>query len=752
MRPSLRASAASGWLPASLLGLITVAVLIGYGTSLPEILLFAAYVSFGIAVPGMLWVRLLRGRATHISEDLTLGLVAGYCLEIATYIVARAAGAPLLVLLWPALTLLAFAAMPRLRRWWRDDGSHAPVWWSWSLAAMLGYLLFYSAGTFFAQHNLTGADTPYVDMPFHLALIGELRHHVPAWVPYVTGQPLAYHWFYYAETAATSWATGIEPVTLLYRLSGLPMFVAFAVLTATAARRLTGGWWTGPIAVAVALFGTVAGLYGWASTAVFDSQTLGATWISPTNMFGLALFAGALVIFLDLLVPERRASRRDWLLVALVTFGLAGAKASLLPLVIAGLVFVVAGMAISGRRLHRTAVAGLVLAVVALGLAVILLFRGSNGAVAIGLDSLRAFLVARLPGAHGARGWASIIMPAVALLTALVLWSCLWAGAYGLLVRRRRSLGDPRILFLLGICAGALGAVIVLYYPGLSEAYYLRGAAGAFGVLTAAGIAAIVPVGAGRRVVAWVAVAAIAGAAAVSVIRFLGPGHAPTLAKVHLAGVLAATLGPLLVLLVIATVAFVLFRRLARARPELNGAAPLLTIALVMGFSLPNVAMLLASPLNAAAAPYQVVPADGIAAARWLRDHSAPDDLVATHLHCLSPVSASGTCDARHFWVSAYAERHVLVEGWAYTQMGNSQAMQRGINPAAIPFWDPALLALNDRAFTDPSAEVLRALRVDHGVRWLFADTTVVDSAALGQLADLREQVGDFAIYELRRP
>ena len=94
----------------------------------------------------------------------------------------------------------------------------------------------------------------------------------------------------------------------------------------------------------------------------------------------------------------------------------------------------------------------------------------------------------------------------------------------------------------------------------------------------------------------------------------------------------------------------------------------------------------------------------------------------------------------------------MLVEGWAYTQMGNSQAMQRGINPAAVPFWDPALLALNDRAFTDPSADVMRALRDDHGVRWLFADTTVADSAALGQFADLREQVGDFAIYELRRP
>ena len=96
-------------------------------------------------------------------------------------------------------------------------------------------------------------------MAYHLALIGELRHHVPPAIPYVTDVPLAYHWFFYAEAAATSWATGIEPIVLLYRLSGLPMFAAFVVLTAMAARRLTDRWWTGPLAVAIALFAVSPG-------------------------------------------------------------------------------------------------------------------------------------------------------------------------------------------------------------------------------------------------------------------------------------------------------------------------------------------------------------------------------------------------------------------------------------------------------------------------------------------------------------
>jgi hypothetical protein len=293
-----RLAVSSGWLPAAILAIFTTVVLAAYDTPMLETAIFGSYVVFGIALPGMLWLRLLRGRSAHVSEDLAIGLAVGYCLEIAAYIAARAVGAPLLFLLWPTSTLVAFAAVPALRRHWHGDGSRRPVWWSWSLAAILGYLLIYSAGTFFASHHLTGTDTPYVDMPFHLALIGELLNHVPPQVPYVSGVPLGYHWFFYAEAAATSWATGIEPVTLLYRLSGLPMFVAFVVLTAAAARRLTGHWWSGPIAVAVALFGTVAGPYRWlAGPPVFDTQTLGVTWISPTNLFGLALFAAVVLTF-----------------------------------------------------------------------------------------------------------------------------------------------------------------------------------------------------------------------------------------------------------------------------------------------------------------------------------------------------------------------------------------------------------------------------------------------------------------------
>lgn len=751
MLRTLRALASSGWVPALGLAICTVGVLVRYDTPIPDVFAFGVYVAVGIALPGMLWVRRLRGRAAHVSEDLTLGLTAGYAVEIASYVVARALGLPLLFLAWPIVTFALFAAVPRLRRYWRGSGERAPIWWSWSLSLILGVLLIYSAGTFFATHHLTGADAPYIDMPYHLALIGELRYHVPPAIPYVAGQSLNYHWFYYAEVAATSWATGIEPVELLYRLSGLPMFVAFVVLTAAAARRLTGAHWGGPVAVAVALFGTVAGPYGWTGTPVVDTHTLAFTWISPTNLFGLAMFAATILLFIDLFRATGRVRRGSWLLVALFLFGIAGAKASLLPILIVGLLAVLVGVAISRRRMDRRAAASLILAVAALGLATLVLYRGATGGLVIGLRSIRSFPVVDQPLAGGAPGLSSLIVPIVGSLVALGLWSFLWAGAYGLLARRRGSAIDPSILLLLGICAGALGAATVFWYPGLGEFYYLRGAAGAFGLLITAGIAAVVPARLRRGpLLVGVAVAAFIGAFAVDVIRAIGPAKSPTVITAHLSGVLAAMILPIVALAVVAIIAYLGLRGLQRGVPILKDAVPLLVISLIMGFSLPRAATLMIVPLTQPRTDTVPVPADGIAAAYWLRDHSDPSDLVATDLHCRRMLAKATTCDARHFWVSGYSERHVLVEGWAFTTRANAIGVTLDLNDGTVPFWDQALLAQNDRAFSAPSATALATLRAEYGVRWLFADLSASDGEALGRLADLRYRQGNFGVFEVR--
>ena len=87
----------------------------------------------------------------------------------------------------------------------------------------------------------------------------------------------------------------------------------------------------------------------------------------------------------------------------------------------------------------------------------------------------RSQLVVRLAGLEG--GLTRVILPLTGLAVALVLWSLLWAGVVGLL-GHRRSIEDRRILLLLGVCAGAIGAAVLFNYPGGSQIYFLKGAAG----------------------------------------------------------------------------------------------------------------------------------------------------------------------------------------------------------------------------------------------------------------------------------
>jgi hypothetical protein len=737
----------SGWLPAAVVVAVASLVVVAYGVDPGDVARFGAYIVLVIAVPGLLWVRLLRRGPGHIAEDVGLGLALGYCINVAVYIVVRWIGVPQLVIAWAIVTYLVFAH-PRLRRHFRSGGVRAPAAWSWALAAIFGFILVYSAGAFYAQQHLTGTDTPYVDLPFHLALVGELRNHMPPMVPYVSGLDLAYHWFFYADTAATSWVTGIEPVTLLYRLSMLPMIGAFIVLTASTARRLAPGWWTGPLAVAIALVGVTAAPYHWLAMAVFDTEGLPAIWWSPTNTFAMALFAALTLCLIDLFRATSRSRRGAFILVAILVFGAAAAKATVLPLTIAGLLAVVIGRWIVTRRFDRDALIAMGIAVAGFAGSLVLIFQGSAGGAQIGASALQSFPIASSVGARAVTGGGSLVVAVVTFVIAFVLWTFLWAGALGLARRGRELLSDGSILFLIGICVAGLGAVLVLLYPGLSQVYFLRAAAGAFGLLTAAGIAHLVPRSLDRSTVVAVLVAAVLGAVIVTVLTLVGPARAPLLGRTRLLVILFWLALPIALLCLATVVTWFVARRLDVRRPALRGAAPLIVVALVFGFSIPPLVAVLTYPFSAPATSGAAIPADGITAARWLRDHSSPADLTATNLHCIPVPSQPGVCDPRHFWVSAFAERRMLVEGWEYTTPASAYSATHRRRDRSLPFWNQPILDANDAAFATPTPATVDRLR-QLGVRWLFADTSTADAAALGRLATLRYQAGDFGVFEL---
>jgi len=768
--PRLGRFLASWWLPPAVVGAAAAAILVAYGVSPMDVLSFAAYVMLGLTIPGALLWRAAHGRARSLAEDLAAGTMVGYALEVLCYIPARAVGLPYLVLAWPLATIAVFALTPRLRRFWRGGGrpERMPVWCAWPLAAVVLFLLAWSVGTFYRSIGTTWPQnsSPYFDLPFHLAFAGELKHHSPPVIPWVTGEPAAYHWFVYADMAATSWATGIELETLLYRLLLLPMLTCLTLVVAIAAVRLTGRWWAAPAAAAVTYFSYGPNPYAFSRFTFWDAQSLYSSWLSPTHIFGLAIFAAAVLVLMDLLHGDKRQGTLPsgrvllWALFVVLVAAVTGAKATFLPLMVAGLVAVLAAEAIIRRRPGRASLLALGITACFMTVSQFLLFAGNDGGARItNLNTAKLFPITAATGLAASPATSTTGVVVVITALALVAWALLWAGAAGLLASRRK-LADRRIVLLGGVCAAAIGAAMILSFPGYAQAYFLRGAGPFLALLAVAGLAAVTPVG--RRpglLLAAAAAALTTGWLVVEAVRQVGRSAAPTMAtEGRVRWVLLQLALPYLALVGAVVVVGMVLVAARRRFGYLRGVSLLLTLLVAIGMGLPqawrNVGGSLRTGFSAAWHPTLLadgapeITRDNIVAARWLRDNSDPDNLVATNAHC-RPVRPTG-CDNRHFWISAYSERRVLLEGWGYTSTANQISVRTGIAFPFVRYWRPEVLAANDEVFSAPSAPAVKRLHDAYGVRWLFVDsrrTTV--SPDLSRFARLRFQSGACAVYEI---
>ncbi|MEU8103045.1 hypothetical protein AB0C18_04885 [Nonomuraea muscovyensis] len=748
-RPWLRPLAR--WLPAGSVAAFTFAVLNRYGVSGTDIALFAGYVALGLALPGALTVRALSGRPRTLAEEVALGLPLGYAVEILAYTGARAAGLPLLVLAWPLATYAAFLAVPSLRRHWRRRARpESPWWWPSFLAVVTASLVAWSAVKFFATHALTwpalGTSAP--DMPFHLALVGELTHHVPPMVPMVAGEPLAYHWFVYAHLAAAGRLTGIEPLVLLFRLGMLPMLAAIVVLAGMTGRRLTRSWCGAAVTVVGTVFVGAPSLYLGANGLFTWGGIPDTAWISPTQTLGALLFAAVVLVLIDLL-EHRPRDVRGWCLAAVLLVALTGAKATYLPLLAAGLAVVAAVRVVRGRRPSRPVLIGMGLTAACILFAQFVLFGRARQGLIVDPFSFMRVTWSELTGAAEPPGGG---VPGIAPVY-LVCWALTWLGVLGLAVRPRQLL-RPAVTLMLGVGVAGLSAALLFGHPGRSQLFFLWGGYPYLAAVTAWGLLVLVRrAGLSPRATACAAGAGLAAAYLVPLLC----GVTIPLAPGQDTGVLYR---PYLVLGLTAVAAVVL---LARWR-GLRGAAALVVVALAaVGLPAYGHARVLSAldgfVTTAPAAPAtarpaargpvteQAIPAGALTAGRWLRAHSAPGDLVATNAHCRW--GREDPCDSRFPWVAALSERRVLVEGWAYTA-ANLSRWRPGLPPESLPFWDQELLRLNDAAFRVPSAEVMRLLRERHGVRWLFAEERSGTSLGrIGDFATLLFRSGGYAVYRL---
>ena len=757
----------SGWWATLAVAVLLAAVLSIFGVPAAAIAVYAGYLLLAVTLPGTLLWRALRGTPRSFVEDVAVGTGLGYAVELLVYIGARAIDKPMWMLAWPIAVVVCFIAVPQLRRHWRTHAPPLPGSWGWAMSGIVAVALCFLAGSGFLTQALTGpqARRLYLDMPYQISLAAELKHHVPPESPQVAGEPLLYHWFTYAHAAASSWLTGLELNLIVLRLLPAATTVVVVVLTAVVAMRISGRIWAGPVAAFLVCLGSFSPFLWTRMPAGQPGLLIEPLWASPTQTFGTVLFMAALVPITGCLRGEGGRSRLGtgaaWAAVVVLLAAVAGAKATFLPLLLGGALLALAVMCVARRR---AAFAALALAVVVAGwtvFAIEVLFRGASQALLV--DPLATVTTFEMVGATKTGIERDGVLPAgyVAIVVgiALVSWLARGAGALAVLTGRGRR-ADPVGWLLAGVVIAGISATLIFTHPGGSQLYFLRSTIPVLAALSAWGAASLVPK---ERADRWLALALIAatgaGAWLVTTVAHGAPGP-PTVDELGDEGaVIGDLLRPvLLIAVVVATIGLMLFF-LGRGASWLRGVSAALVVAIVFGLGIPwPVARLddfgrylgehgTETPFIVGAGPE--VPPGGFSATRWLRANSGPDDIVATNAHCWWTVR--GQCNSRHFWITAYAERRVLVEGWAYSATTLAEWRPDGPVFYYIPFDQPNRLFANDLAFIDPDDGRMALLHFGYHVRWLFVDETPDNvSPDIGRYATLRYRSGDCAVYELR--
>ncbi|NYI79938.1 hypothetical protein [Nocardioides panzhihuensis] len=722
----------SGLLPGTLVvGAMLVLAIRVAGVELGDALRFTAYVLVFLTFPGTVVWRAVAKPGPGLGNDLVLGTILGLVLEAPLYVLLRLLDLTPLIYAYPVAVLVGFIVVTR-RRGARPVVIGRASLWSWAGAAVACVQALLAARGVWSVRPIEAVRAPYVDDPFHLAIAGDLLHHFPAQMPWVEGTPLFYHWLVYAHLASAATVTDIELVVLLRGLS-IALLVLLTVGGAYAAAfRLTGRAWPGFVAALVLAMGAAPDFFGWTSLVgpaqlAFDSVT--RAFYSPTHALVMPLQMVLMVLIVEMIRRERW-QWRSWVLTVAVMAAVAGAKSSALPTIVAGLLLaLVVSAVLRQTRAVRTLGALLGSAVVVFLVAQQVFYGGGTRATTIDLNGstvqrLGLLMLPEgetLPGAAAVPIWicftVGLVLAVVPVVIALV----------------RGGWRRPELVFLVGPWAAGAGALMVLSHPALSQAYFLLGASGFIAVATAIALAELFPGDLSwREGVPYVGCAVLGGLALVAA-RLLVGDDMPADGSVFTSTLLTQLVIGLLLLGAAAAVALVYAKR--AALPALPVVAALMTGVLLAGAP-QTVALAVAGPSGDRAPVTDIIGPGGVAAARFVRGHSQPDELIATNAHCIGlPVP---DCDRRNFWIAAYAERRVLVEGWAYIDpLVVGQPSTDLNNSAYLPFWDPELLGANDAAITDPSPATIATLRDDHGVDWI-----VVDRRYRADLPGLRRQLG----------
>ncbi|HZN73996.1 MAG TPA: hypothetical protein VFC00_20195 [Micromonosporaceae bacterium] len=735
----------AGWLPlAFAVGFVSVTLLVA-DTPVTDLARYTAYALLAVMLPGTLVYRALRRTPHTLVEDLAMGVAVGLVLELAGWAVFSAADRRGWLWIWPLAVAVPFAVVPALRRhWWVRGYRPVPLGWSWTVAGVVAFFTWYLSAVFLDRNPIlpTSEGTlQYLDLAYQLSLAGDAKNHLPLGVPQVAGEPLYYHWFAYVHMASTSLIGGIDLPVVALRLAVPALCAAAIVLVAVAGWRISGRPYVGAVA-AVLFFGIGEVNFTNPVTFPFGTQATFVVWHGMSMIYSWVLLIALIAVLADRIgrasastVPE--LGRGAWVLAGLLLFASSGAKASSIPVVAVGLAFTAVALLIATRRIPWAVVGAGLLAGVAQVFSLAVLFAFHTYGLQFGPMQEPSRYWAEVPGRSVSTQAAIVVAVNAAFLINMEIRQ---AGILPLLWLRGGRLEPPHWFLLGGAIAGP--ALYLLFsQPGGGNQYFTR-AGFTFGVILSAWgwVLLLDRARLDRRAAIVLGAGTVVFGLLLVRIQLDHAGRAPFDSPFSPLVPLLRWSGALAAFGVVVAIGWFVLRRWV---PGLRGRGALVALTAVLVVGAPGLAMDMAKSMaspNGGAYALVPMPKSRVDAARWVRDHSDPDDIVATNVHCLG----RSRCDARIFWLSAYAERRVLVEGWGF-------APRLATTGSTTPFWHPDLLRLNDAAFTAPTAEGLRELRDRHGVRWLVVDRAVgVESPELATLAVPRFDNGRLAVYEIR--
>src|SRR5436190_6028787 len=311
------------WLPLLTVVAAVVAVLLSLGTAPLDVVRYAAYVGWGVLLPGMLVYRALRRTPHSLVDDLAMGAAVGLVLEICAYALLSVLGLAGLLVLWPLLVVVPFLAVPKLRRHWRTpDYQPVALLWSSAVAAVCLFLLAYLTFAFLRPNPAVPTSGPhryFIDQLFLLSLVGEAKHHFPPQTPSVDGVPLPYHWFAFAHMAVASTISGVDTPVVFFRFFPVTICLLAVVLLAVVGWRVSNRAAVGAVATALtfAVGELVVGSYSLSplgsavAYTVWGSESVPYSWVLTFPLIALAVdrITGGL--------PGAPIGRRGWPLLVL---------------------------------------------------------------------------------------------------------------------------------------------------------------------------------------------------------------------------------------------------------------------------------------------------------------------------------------------------------------------------------------------------------------------------------------------------